>query len=279
MASNKTLNPTGNHRWFNGFGNMFYEVNHKWWGTRFWLIQVFIWIAIIDGILAATILSQPKVDPSQPAPSEAEIAGQKAVLADLGLEMYLILSGMFAAVGVVVLAQDALIGEKRSGTAAWVLSKPVSRSAFLLAKLAADAIGILVTLVFVQGVIGYFIFKTATGISLPITNCLAAVGLVTLMLLFFLSLTYLLGAVSNARGLVIGLPLVLIFAYQFSYKVPALVKIMPWNLVMDMFGSPSLAGALFKGEHMATVSPIIGTAVLTALMIGATVWRFRREEF
>jgi len=279
MASNLTLNPTSNHHWFNGFGNMFYEVNHKWWGTRFWLIQVIIWMAIIDGMLAITVLSKPKFSEALPAPSEAEMANLKATIADVGIEIYLVFSGMFAACGVVVLAQDALVGEKRSGTAAWVLSKPVSRAAFFLAKLAADAIGILVTLVMIQGVVGYFIFRAGTGISLPITNCLAAIGLVALVLLFFLSLTYLLGAVSNARGLVIGLPLILIFGYQFANKFPLFVKIMPWNLVLDMGSSPAIASALIKGQPLATVTPIIGTAVLTALMIGATVWRFQREEF
>ena len=109
----------------------------------------------------------------------------KAAVADEGLVIYFVFAGLFAAAGVAVKAQDALIGEKRSGTAAWVLSKPISRYAFLLAKLAADVIGILVTMVIVQGVIAYFIFKAFTGVSFPIPNCLAAMGLLALMMLFY----------------------------------------------------------------------------------------------
>ena len=82
-----------------------------------------------------------------------------------------------------VFAQDALIGEKRSGTAAWLLSKPVSRTAFLLAKLTADGIGILVTIVIVQGAIGYFVLRAATGISFQVPNFLAAMGLVAMVLI------------------------------------------------------------------------------------------------
>ena len=200
-------------------------------------------------------------------------------IADLGIQIFILFSGFFAACGVVVLAQDALIGEKRSGTAAWVLSKPVSRTAFMLAKLAADAIGILVTFVIVQGVIGYFIYRVGTGISLPIPNFIAGLGLVALVLLFFLSLTYLLGSISNARGLVVGLPLIFIFGYQIANKFPLLIKIMPWNLVTDMIGSPALAITLIKGQPLATITPIIGTAVLTILMTVVAVWRFQREEF
>ncbi len=283
MASNLTLNPTTNHHWFNGFGNIFSEVNHKWWGTKHWLIQTLIWMVIINGMLAMIVLPKPKFDPSQPPPSEAELAEMKAGVADTGIGLFIVFAGMFGACGAVVLAQDALIGEKRSGTAAWVLSKPVSRTAFFLAKLTADAIGILVTMVIVQGVISYFILRAGTGISFPITNYLAAIGLLGLTLLFFLSLTYMLGALSNVRGLVVGLPLVVIFVSQFANKFPLLVRVMPWNIVTDMIGpagiSPALAGALIKGEPLAMITPIIGTAVLTVLMIIVAAWRFQREEF
>ncbi|MGE5124550.1 MAG: ABC transporter permease [Acidobacteriaceae bacterium] len=279
MASNAILYPTKNHPWLNGFGNIFSEVSHKWWGTRYWIIQVIIWMAIINGLLAVTVLSKPKVDPTQPPPTAADMAAMKSTIADVALQIFLNFSGLFAGVGVVVLAHDALIGEKRSGTAAWVLSKPLSRTAFILAKMGADAIGILVTFVIVQGVIAYFLIKIGLGISLPITSCLAAEGLVAMVLLFFLSLTYLLGAMSNARGLVLGLPMVLIFGYQLAIKVPVLVKIMPWNLVVDFPGSPALAFALIKGQPLATIAPIIGTAILTIVLAAAAVWRFHREEF
>jgi hypothetical protein len=96
-------------------------------------------------------------------------------VADEGILIYLVFGGLFAAAGVAIKAQDALIGEKRSGTAAWVLSKPISRYAFLLAKFAADVIGVLITMVIVQGAIGCFILKSFTSFSLH-TNGLAAMG-------------------------------------------------------------------------------------------------------
>jgi len=55
----------------------------------------------------------------------------------------------------IIIAQDAIIGERQSGTAAWVLSKPVSRPAFILSKLVAGAIGLLVTGIVIQGVVAY----------------------------------------------------------------------------------------------------------------------------
>jgi ABC-type transport system involved in multi-copper enzyme maturation permease subunit len=55
-----------------------------------------------------------------------------------GLQAFFAISPLFGPIGVAVLAQGAIVGEKQSGTAAWVLSKPVSRSAFILAKLLTD---------------------------------------------------------------------------------------------------------------------------------------------
>jgi ABC-2 type transport system permease protein len=282
MASNVALNPTRERRWFNGFGNMFYKQNHQWWGTWSWVVQTVVWLIIINGMFAVVVLMAPnsrEAKQALQAASEAEVAAMKAQFADQGLAVYFTVGGLLAGAGVAVRAQDALIGEKRSGTAAWVLSKPVSRVAFLLAKLAADAAGILVTMVIVQGVVGYFIYKASTGISLPVPNCLAAMGLVAMVMLFFLCLTYMLGAVSDSRGLTIGVPLILASGSMVGNLVPLLVMTMPWNLVSDMRSGPAMAILLLKGQPLATVTPIISTAVLSVLFVVVAVWRFQREEF
>jgi len=278
MASNVSLNPTKDRRWFFGFGNMFYKQNHQWWGTRSWLIQLLVWGAVINGMLLYFTLSALN-SPMYPKGSEAEIAAMKKAVAEEGILIYVVFGGLFAAAGAAIKAQDALIGEKRSGTAAWVISKPISRYAFLLAKLAADVIGVLVTMVIVQGTIAYFILKGFTNFSPSLSNCLAALGLLVLMMLFYLSLTYMLGAVSNSRALTIGLPMLLIFGAQFGSMISFLARIMPWNLVLDTPRNPSLAMALLKGQPLTTVTPIITTAVMSILFIIIAVWRFSREEF
>lgn len=282
MASNVSLHPTKDRRWFFGFGNMFYKQNHQWWGTRAWLIQFLVWAAIINGMLLYFILSSVNTAAHQQVlqtGSEAVIAAVEAAVADEGILIYMVFGGLFAAAGVAVKAQDALIGEKRSGTAAWVLSKPISRYAFLLAKLAGDVIGTLMTMVIAQGVIAYFVFKAFTNFNASIPNCLAALGLLVLTMLFYLSLTYMLGAVSNSRALTIGLPLLLVFGAQFGSTVSILAKIMPWNLIIDTPRHPSLAMALLKGQPLTTVTPIISTAVMTVLFVVIAIWRFQKEEF
>jgi len=282
MASNVALHPTRNYRWFSGFGNIFSKENHLWWGTRKWLIQVAIWLVLINGIVLLISVILPNArdyKQATQAMSSSEAAAVKAEFANQALSMFFIFSGMIAGAGVVIFAQDALIGEKRTGTAAWLLSKPVSRSAFLLAKLAADAIGIVVTIVIVQGAIGYFILRAGSGFSFQVPNFLAAMGLVAMVLIFLLSLTYMLGSLSDSRGLVVGIPLLLITMTQYENMVPVLAKTMPWNLVVQNQYSDSMAILLAKGEPLTIITPIIGTAVMTVLFIVVAAWRINREEF
>jgi ABC-2 type transport system permease protein len=119
--------------------------------------------------------------------------------------MYFLIAAMLPTFGVIVLGQDAIIQERQTGTAAWVLSKPVSRAAFILAKLFADAWGVLVTMVLLQGVIAYAIYKYATGISLSIPGWLAGLGMVYLFLISVQALTLMLGTLVKSRGQLLGI--------------------------------------------------------------------------
>ena len=56
-------------------------------------------------------------------------------------------------IGVIVTVQGAIVGEKELGTAAWVISKPVSRASFIVAKLVGHGVGFLVTALVVPAVV------------------------------------------------------------------------------------------------------------------------------
>ena len=282
MASNAQLIPVRDAGRLNGFRNLFRRENRQWWGTWQWVIQVGIWLAIVNGILATIMLAVPKIEAAQARAeiSAAEAAEAAADVAENALMVFFIFSGMAAGTGVVIIAQDALIGEKQSGTAAWVLSKPVSRLSFILSKLGADALGVLVTMVLIQGAVAYLIYRAGTGIALDIPHFLGALGLLYLALFFYLSLTYMLGTLFRSRGPVIGIPLLLVFGNTLNNMLPFLGKVLPWNLVMDLGpGQPALATALARGLPLPTITPIVGTAALTLVFIAVAIWRFSREEF
>lgn len=282
MASNYGLISVKDQPGLNGFSNLFCNENHHWWGTGQWLVQILIWMAIVNGMLAMVVLAAPKIEQAQ---ARREIQAPQAdaarqALDQTALMVFFIFSGLAMAVGVVIIAQDAIIQERQTGTIAWVLSKPVSRSAVLLSKIIAHALGILVTMVLVQGFVAYLIYQAGTGISLSVPAFMGGLSLVYLLLLFYLALTLMLGTLFQSRGLVIGFPMLMVFGNQMVGIAPWLGQILPWNLVMDLGPQqPALAVLLSQGQPLPTVTPIIGTAVLTALFIVVALWRFEREEF
>jgi ABC-type transport system involved in multi-copper enzyme maturation permease subunit len=266
MASNLALTTVKDRRGLNGFGNYFSMGNHRWWGTRRWWIQLVIWFLIMNGIWLIS------ANPSQNAGASIEAPSKV-------LEVYFAIGAMFPALGVVVLGQDALIPGRQNGTTAWVLSKPVSRPAFILSKLAADGIGILVTMVLVQGLAGYLICRYLLGVAIPVPGFLGAIGLLGLHQMFFLALAYMLGSIFRGRGVVLAIPMVFIFTYQLHPILGWIGKFLPWNLVLDGPGKTALTSLLVDGLPLASVTPIIGTVVLTLVFILVALWRVNREEF
>ena len=103
--------------WTRGLSTLVRAEFGSWFRTRKWWSQILAWAAIINLILFLVAISQDN-------PEEFT-------------KLFSIFMGLFAVVGVVVLMQNVIVGEKQEGTASWTLSKPVTRKAFVLAKLSA----------------------------------------------------------------------------------------------------------------------------------------------
>jgi ABC-2 type transport system permease protein len=288
MASNSEFQLIGKQGRLQGFANLLRNENRLWWRTSRWWVQTLIWLAIANGILFMVIGIAPKMEnpPGQDsAAQDAQVSGQtgdaQESLAIMGLTVFLKMAGIAIAIGVVVLAQDTLIGEKQSGTAAWVLSKPASRTAFILSKVISHSIGILITMAVVQGGIAYLILFLVTGKAFPILPYAAAVGMLFLSLLFWLTLTVLLSALSNMRGLAIGIPLFLILGFSlFVEFAPWIANYMPWNLTSSVGANqPAMALSLVLGQPLPTLMPLIATVIGCLVFSIAAIWRFQKEEF
>ena len=283
MASNTEFQIIGNQGWLQGFANLFKKESERWFKPRKWLVQTLIWLVIVNGILAMVLWVMPGVtaDAAQKDPQVASMVAGGIDLAMMALSVFISLLGMACTIGVVIMTQDAIIMEKQSGTAAWVLSKPASRSAFILSKLASSIVGILVTIILVQGAVAYLQLFLATGVALPILPFLGALGVTFLCLLFYLSLALMLGTIFNARGGVIAIPLVVAFSYQILMGIaPWLMEIMPWNLTTMLNAEkPALAMIVALGQPLTTVGPIIGAVIGCLVFTAVALWKFRREEF
>jgi ABC-2 type transport system permease protein len=269
MSSNSVFQPINEHGWRVGFANLFRKENRDWWGTRSWLVQALIWTAILIGILATVLF----------APMEGVLLGGRSVL---GLTIFFAVAGIALPVGVIIMGQEEVLDEKRSGTAAWVLSKPVSRIAFILAKITANAIGILLIMVLLEGALAYGLIAAVTGRAFPVLPYLGALGVLYLDVMFYFLLALMFSAASNSRGAAIGIPMAILFGYQFFVGVaPWLLEVTPWGLTNagSGTGSPnSVATAVALGQSFSGL-PIIATILWGGLFVVLAVWKFNRDEF
>src|SRR5215212_1877758 len=115
--------------WRRGFVNLLGNENRMWWGTRKWIVHLLLWLVMLNGLILLIGLTDGQ-ETNNPVPLYETLV---QVLFQVGI--------LATAIGVVTTAQGAIVREKQLGTAAWVLSKPVSRSAFILAKFIAYAVG------------------------------------------------------------------------------------------------------------------------------------------
>lgn len=268
LAARQGLLPTAGSR-LAGFGNMLGKELGEWFGTRRWLWQSLIWLAIINGFIAFLLYVVPQIDPA-----EAQAAGTPP-LDVMGMTMYFSLASIAGTIGVIILAQDEVIQEKQTGTAAWILSKPVARRAFILTKLLSNTIGAALFIVALPGLVALIEIFLAVGHGVPILPFLAGAGVVLLGLIFYICLVILLGVVFEQRGPVLGIAFGLMFggliASQFA---PQLAYVLPLN--MDKI---SLAVAQGQPLPAIAISQLITCAVWSVLFVVLALWRFERVEF
>lgn len=197
LAARQGLLPVGERSWLGGFGNMLGKELSDWFGTRRWLTQMILWLMIINGLMAFILFAVPQIDPEEALPTpDAKLAG--------GLALYFGFSVLLGTIGAIILAQDEIIQEKQTGTAAWILTKPVSRSAFILTKLLSNIVGVALFIALIPGGVAYLELYLNSGTFLPVMPFLMGIGAALLNLAFYLALVIMLGTLFDERGPVLG---------------------------------------------------------------------------
>ena len=249
-----SLTPRRERGWSMGLGNMLAKENRGWWRTRRWWIQCLIALFFLNFFMLLNL----------------NLGGISNAV-----NSYLYIAGLVAPVAAIIMGQDAILGERLSGTAAWVLSKPIQRPAFILSKLIAYGVGLLATWVVLPGVVAILELTVLSKVQLPVPGFVGAMELIYLNLLFYLTLTLMLTTLLHGRGAVLGIAIFLVWGCMIKPLGVLLADVMPWRLLIE----PALGGYLLQGEPLPTVAPIIATAVWCLLFTGVAIWRIGREEF
>ncbi|MHC4563904.1 MAG: ABC transporter permease [Planctomycetota bacterium] len=242
----------------------FLEIRRTW---RIWVLPGMIVffavaspiVALVTPALVASIAgSQPGVVIQLPDP--VALDAHQQFLKNLS---------QIVLIAVLIAGAGAVSGERRAGTAVLVLTKPVSRQGFVLAKVislqallvAATAIGTVVCMVMTFALFG----------SSPIGSLVAGVSLWLVLALMMVALMALLSVLFSSTGAATGVGL----GFYFVMAV-----LSSWSPAAEysFVGLGSLAAAALAGRPTQVGWPV-ATAVVAGLALGATaVWSFRRLE-
>jgi ABC-2 type transport system permease protein len=245
-----------------GFANLLRKELATWTRTRSGWVQGLLWLGILNGLMTLPLVFMRDMFAS-------EMGGSFRA----AMDMFFNLGALAPYAGVVIMTHGAIIAERQLGTAAWVLSKPVARSAFILAKFVAFGLALLVLALTLPGIVAYGALSLEAGAWLDATRFAAGVGILALGLLWYLALTLMLGTLTSARGAVLAVPLVLLVVGDMLIMLwPPVAELGPWVL-------GRMAMLVAEGGPLLSAWPLLSTAIGTAAFLTVALWRFGREEF
>jgi len=270
MLKNNALERIGERGWRNGFANLLRKESRAWWGTRRWLTQSILWMLIVDGFMAFVLFVLPSLVRLDPTVNPEEMD-----FITIALQSIFQIGTIGLAIGAIILAQDLVIGERQSGVTGWILSKPVSRTAYILSKLVANVAGILVIMVGLPSVVGYGLLTAAAGEPYPLLPYLIGVGGLALHTLFFLTLTLMMGVLVDSRSQVLGVAMGVLFGGQIlAGFIDKLARLTPWLLPAIL---PTAASGATLPLPVST--PLLATAIWSAIFVAVALYKFERLEF
>jgi ABC-2 type transport system permease protein len=260
-----TLQAVHERGWQSGFKNLLWKESNLRWGRRRWIVPALVWLVINNGFILMIALAAT-LDPS--------MSGQDIALMAIGVFVSV---GMYASsIGIIVGTQGAIIREKQLGTAAWVLSKPASRAAFIFSKWFAYSVSSLILSLVLPAVVFLIQSQISWGEIPSPVPFLGAWSIMVLHLQFYLALTLMLGTLFQTRGIVAGISMGFMFSGSFlTLVLPAWVHaLFPWSL-QELASAVAVSTPLPGGWQI----PVLATALWILMFIGIALWRFGREEF
>ncbi len=242
----------------------FREILRTW---RLWVLPaIMIVVAIISPIFA-------KITPALLESVASETPGYVFEVPDpVTIDSYLQFWGNAIQMGIlaaIIVAAGAIAGERKSGTAILVLTKPVSRGAMVIAKAISNSVLFLAATLVGAGVC---VGLTAVMFdSTHVADFMLATAMFALLGMVFITITLLLsvaiksqaGAAGAGLGAFLAVSLLSIWGPARDYTVAGLM----------------VAGErLIRGEEVALLWPVVSAIALGVFCVGAAVLLFRRKE-
>ncbi len=189
-------------------------------------------------------------------------------VADAMIEYFSQLS-QFGLLAVVIASAGLISGELRSGTILLVVTKPISRAAFILSKVTSQTL-----VVIASTLLGTLVFGISAHVlfgSVPLGRLLAAIAAWILIAVVFVCLMVLVGSRMNssagAAGIGIGL-----------YAVISVLGIWAPLKAHSPAGLLEAGSIILRGGDALLLWPTVSAVVLAALALAGAVFSFRHRE-
>lgn len=178
--------------------------------------------------------------------------------------------GQFGVVIAILVAMGAVAAEKERGTAGFILTKPVTRVAFIVAKVVA--IGSLLALALaVAGALAW-VYTAILFEPLPVAGFAAAVGLLWLSLAVFAALTFLASVVAPSGIVAGGIGFGAFVLAGILSALPGIGAYLPTSL----WGAADQLAVGVVPDPL--LGPVLFNAAVVAAAIGLAAAVFRRQE-
>jgi len=235
-------------------------------------------LPIVTGLFLLVGLSSPLLAKFLPEIIKAATGDQlpsipipKPVAADAATQLWKNVA-QFGAIAAIVLAMGSVAAEKERGTAAFVLSKTVSRGAFLAAKVAS--IGAVLAIGVVLATAVAWFYTAVLFEPLPVAGWVGFAVLAWLGLAVWGAITFAGSVVTGSTAAAAGIGFVGLLVLSIASAIPTIGDYLPGGLAGPAIGMA--AGTEVSASDVATA--VAGTLVLIVLAIVVAAWSFRNQE-
>jgi len=249
----EAMQQTNTDPWYAGMKNLVRrELFHE--RTRmYWTQQMIIWALITNGMVAL-ILTLP-----------GDLVGVMMPVYTFSLVIFYNMLSFLIILFIPILLQGVVIDEKVTGIAAWILSKPVSKKAYLISKMITSILPIILVSVVINGAIGYGVF-VVFGYTPNAVGFAMNLGLTGVVVAYFASLTIMVGTITTSRGKVLAAAIGLgVGANILANFFPLIMFIVPYAL--PLLGLGLITGDAVMGIDLILISACVQIALFTTIAL------------
>jgi ABC-2 type transport system permease protein len=243
------------------------EMQEQWRTYRFLIIAaVLAAFGLASPLLAKFTPEMLKVIPGVPPELLAAIPAPTVTDA---ITQYVKNMSQFGILLALLVTMGVVVQEKERGTAAFFLTRPVSRETFLLAKYAALSVTFIASLALAA--IGCWYYTLVLFVPLAWGPFLALNGLMLVVFSVYMALALLASTIARTNGVAVGLAVMALILLGGLGSLPSIGEYFPGRLFS--WGASLLMG----GEATAWPAFWISLSIIAVALLAACLI-FRRQE-